>query len=433
MRLVVVADDFTGGNAVAGLLTSAGFRCLNVLAQRREDAKRLLASPFDAMIVTAETRHMPPAEAQKSVAAIIRSGLPADLVVNRIDSTLRGNISATTKGALEAVRGAAERRTVALCVPAHPAGGRQTVGGYQLLEGVRLEETEAANDPMFPITSSVVASALTRTADLVVSSIALDQVTGPADTLADALVCRAAASDVIVVDAFTEAHLRRIATAAAATHDVLWVAVDPGPFTRELASALGSHGQQCRPILAIFGSTSDLSRRQLHHLVETQPTSVIDGQELAAGPVELLERTVVDRVVDALLAPGSNTVVLATAMDKGKSVAGDCDGFADRLGRTVRAVLERAVVGGLYLTGGDVASAVLANLDAAGLTVQGEVIPLAVVGSIIGGPWDGTNVVTKGGMVGDGDAAVRCIMHLLDAVEGAQPGHFDDYSQITRS
>jgi len=40
------------------------------------------------------------------------------------------------------------------------------------------------------------------------------------------------------------------------------------------------------------------------------------------------------------------------------------------------------------------------------------VVPLAVAGSLVGGPWDGLQVVTKGGLVGDASTMVACIDHL---------------------
>jgi D-threonate/D-erythronate kinase len=40
------------------------------------------------------------------------------------------------------------------------------------------------------------------------------------------------------------------------------------------------------------------------------------------------------------------------------------------------------------------------------------VVPLAVCGSLVGGPWDGLPIVTKGGLVGDAGTTVACLTHL---------------------
>src|SRR5690606_5143626 len=82
------------------------------------------------------------------------------LVGVRIDSTLRGAVGPVTRTVLDAMRDRSERRVVAVCVPAYPSAGRHTVNGRQLLEGVALENTELAGDPLSPITTSDVVSVL---------------------------------------------------------------------------------------------------------------------------------------------------------------------------------------------------------------------------------------------------------------------------------
>jgi D-threonate/D-erythronate kinase len=55
---------------------------------------------------------------------------------------------------------------------------------------------------------------------------------------------------------------------------------------------------------------------------------------------------------------------------------------------------------------------VLAELGSHGLEISDEVVPLAVAGTLVGGPWDGLQIVTKGGLVGDAGTTVACIDHL---------------------
>jgi uncharacterized protein YgbK (DUF1537 family) len=82
--------------------------------------------------------------------------------------------------------------------------------------------------------------------------------------------------------------------------------------------------------------------------------------------------------------------------------------------------MERHPVDGLFTTGGDVTAAVLAELESHGLEISGEVVPLAVAGTVVGGPWDGLDVVTKGGLVGDVGTTVACLDHLRRSVELAR-------------
>ncbi|NLG70338.1 MAG: four-carbon acid sugar kinase family protein, partial [Firmicutes bacterium] len=41
-----------------------------------------------------------------------------------------------------------------------------------------------------------------------------------------------------------------------------------------------------------------------------------------------------------------------------------------------------------------------------------QVLPLAALGQLVGGPSRGLRLVTKGGLVGGEDAAIRCVRRL---------------------
>jgi D-threonate/D-erythronate kinase len=47
------------------------------------------------------------------------------------------------------------------------------------------------------------------------------------------------------------------------------------------------------------------------------------------------------------------------------------------------------------------------------LQVMEEIVPLCVLGRIVGGPYEGMYVVTKGGAVGDRTAIVKSVRSLL--------------------
>jgi uncharacterized protein YgbK (DUF1537 family) len=124
---------------------------------------------------------------------------------------------------------------------------------------------------------------------------------------------------------------------------------------------------------------------------------------------------------DALSAAGPDDVVLlATVLDEADVVdvdAGEARRIPAALARAVRRSLEQHTVDGLFSTGGDVTAALFAELAAHGLDVEQELVPLAVAGSFVGGPWAGLPVVTKGGLVGDAGTTVACVEHLRRAAE----------------
>lgn len=419
-RVLVVADDLTGANAAAAGFARQGLRAVTASAADRPDLVAEMGARFDVVVATTDSRHESPKVAATRVGRVLAAGWPVDLVCNRIDTTLRGNVGSTTAAVLEGVRRATGRRVVALCAPAHPAAGRHTIGGTQLLGGRRLEETEVARDPRSPVTTSDVVEIVRSQADLACAVLPMATVTSDEAALADAMA-RAVAdgADVVVADATTEEHLDRIAAAAASVAgrlDLTWVTSDPGPASVALARALGlGDGTGQAPLLVVSGSATELTRAQLARLATDRATTVHRAPTVGDTAVPDVDATA--KLLDSLLGgAGSGAVVaLATVVDEShlRPVTRDeAEEVPRALARAVRRNLEEHPVDGVFSTGGDVTAALLAELGSHGLEITDEVVPLAVAGTVVGGPFDGLPVVTKGGLVGDPATTVACVDHL---------------------
>ncbi|SEF15800.1 four-carbon acid sugar kinase family protein [Jiangella alba] len=425
--LLVIADDLTGANAAAAGFARAGLRSVTAGADQPPGVVAELASRYDAVVVSTDARHASGPEAAGRATAVVRAGWPVRLVCNRVDSTLRGNVGATTAAVLAAVTAESGRRAVALCAPAHPEAGRQTVEGRQLLDGVRLEDTELARDPRSPVRRSEVALLLGEQADLRIAELPLSLVTGGTAALADGVRDRlAAGADVIVADALTLEHLDRTAAAAVAAggDDVVWVGVDPGPASVALARALGIAGSaEGAPLLAVSGSATGLTRLQLARLRAARRVTVVPAAPSDSGPVPDVDATAA-ALSHALAAAGAADVVLLASVLDDADVVGitpdDAPLLPAALARVARRALETRAVDGLFATGGDLAAALFAELGAYGLDVETEVEPLAVAGTVVGGPWAGLPVVTKGGLIGSADTIVGCGDHLRATAEATR-------------
>jgi D-threonate/D-erythronate kinase len=423
-EVLVVADDLTGANATAAGFAAAGLRSATVSAASSSETLTAMVSRFDAVVATTDSRHAAPAVAAGKVRSVVRAGWPARLVCNRIDTTLRGNVGATTEAVVNAVRDLSGSRVVVLCAPAHPAAGRHTIGGTQLLDGRRLEETEVARDARTPMRTSDVVAILGQQTELTAHLVPMATVTGPpAALVAEIRSALDRGVDLLIADATTEEHLERIASAAVTASqglDLVWVTSDPGPGSLAMARALGldrtSHGT---PLLVVSGSATELTRTQLQQLAAERGAAVHRVPSLPGSAVPDVDAAtaVLDR---ALTEAGADIVVLATVVDEADvrpTTAEDADRIPRELAVVVRRAMEKHGVEGLFTTGGDVTAAVLAELGSHGLEISGEVVPLAVSGTLVGGPWDGLNVVTKGGLVGDAATTVACLDHLRRSVE----------------
>jgi len=149
MRVCVLADDLTGGNATASLLKREGLPTHTHLFGHAPHGDAPMSLREDgAHILDLETRERTDGETAARLAiATAWIGDAPDLIGLRIDSTLRGPIRASLDALL------ADPRRLALVVPAFPASGRTTRDGVHYVYGMPLAETQVADDPHCPVTS----------------------------------------------------------------------------------------------------------------------------------------------------------------------------------------------------------------------------------------------------------------------------------------
>lgn len=404
--VLVIADDLTGANATGARFARTGLRVLSAIDDDPE-----AAGGYDVLVRNTASRHVAPAEAADRVAAVLDAAGDVPLVVKRTDTTLRGNVGAELAAALAHLR----RRWLgarALVVPAFPEAGRVTVGGLQLVDGAPVARSAAGRDPLSPVRSSRVAEVVRSQVELDVREVPLDVVQADDErALLDALD---ADVDAVVVDAVDRRDLTTIAAAAARLdreRGVRWLSVDPGPFGPELARALevaDGTERASDPLLVVAGSPTATSREQLRALEQVHGARLLDVDVAALD----VEGTVTRLVEEVRSAPPGGVVGLRTSAHADDVVAlrGDAAAAVPRhLGAVVAAVLDEAPVGGVYATGGDVILGVVEALGSHGIAVDEEVLPLAVVGRLAGGPHDGLRIVSKGGLIGGSDAAVACV------------------------
>ncbi|WP_053615002.1 four-carbon acid sugar kinase family protein [Nocardiopsis sp. NRRL B-16309] len=428
-QVLVVADDLTGANATGARFARTGMRVATVTP---EHVSRV-ADDYDVVVANLDSRHVPAEQAADLVTDVIEAVWPVGLVVKRTDSTLRGNVGAELEAAYDAVRERvpAETRVRVLFVPAFPGSGRITEDGVQLLHGRPLEHTELAQDPLCPMTTSVVADILAEQTDLAVRHVPVRKVT---QTMLTAELL-AGDEPVVVCDAGSEQHLTDIADAAAAAHHedgTVWLAVDPGPTGALLAYALRLRGQAGSrgPLLGVAGSTTDLTRRQLATVARTGAVRFVDlDAVLLSDPDSDHADTVAAELAHQLTSSGFPDFCVLRVVTTSERVRelpvqtrAELPGkvaslVADVVNEVADTTGTHALPSGLFLTGGDLIASLLDELDVHSVDIGGEVVPLAVHGHVGGGPLDGTPIVAKGGLVGDDITLVECLAKLRRAVQ----------------
>ncbi|MCS7043707.1 MAG: four-carbon acid sugar kinase family protein [Bryobacteraceae bacterium] len=138
-RILVLADDLTGALECGALLEGS----IVTLS---------LPASAPAAVVDTETRHAPPQQAAETVRRLTEQS-PAEMIYKKTDSTLRGNIGAEL-AALPPGR--------IHYAPAYPQMGRTVRGGRLLVDGVPVEQTAFARDPLDPVLDSDIRRVLAR-------------------------------------------------------------------------------------------------------------------------------------------------------------------------------------------------------------------------------------------------------------------------------
>ena len=160
IHLFVIADDFTGAldtgvqfasyGAATKVVVGTGLQALEADAQTQ------------VLVVDAETRHLPAAQAYDTVYRLVRWAKEKKIgcIYKKTDSALRGNIGAELSAALAADGG--DRLHF---VPAFPNLDRVTRGGVHYIGGVPVAQSVFGKDPFEPVTHSRVEDILHEQTD----------------------------------------------------------------------------------------------------------------------------------------------------------------------------------------------------------------------------------------------------------------------------
>lgn len=432
MKAALIADDLTGANNTAVLLAKRGIAVTVVTS-----ADPAFPETSQAVVIDTDSRYVAPEEARRRVRDATRwaRNNGAELLCDRVDNLLRGNIGAEIAGVLDALPPDA----VAVVAPAFPALRRTISNGCLLVEGRPVNENPvAANDPFAPVRHARIADIVAGQWDGAVAEIDLAAVSAGEAAVADAIERAAqAGARAVVVDAETDAHLETIARAMTRLTRPA-VPVDPGPLSAATVRLCGGTdapqgdtgpGPTGKKIVVAVGSVTDLSHRQVEHLIAARK---LDPVRLSARALlddgKVRAAVIANAVTECRARMGTIDVVLLTthspdgaklAVDALAAMEGSSphalskrisDGLADAVLRTIEAC--RGAVGGAFVSGGDVTASLFKLSGAKAIDVFGDVIPLTAHVRFSGGRLDGLRLVTKGGSIGGDDAMEACLAHL---------------------
>jgi uncharacterized protein YgbK (DUF1537 family) len=347
-RVLIVADDLTGAMDSAGPFAALGIETWVVAVPMRCDPASLTSA--SVVSVNTDTRHLSAELAAARVRDIVchlgAGGF--DIVVKKIDSTLRGNVVAETLALLD-ISG----RREAVVAPAFPAQGRIVRGGVVYVDGEALARTAFAKDalsppPLAPLQEAFAAAQpglRVRTA-------------APTDDFD-------AGADIWIADSAIDADLTGIVEHfASRMHAVLMVG--SAGLTRALASVCFDGnpppiGPQRLTGTIVFAVGSRAAR------------SAEQVEALAAEPETRVLRAPNGRLQSAEIPLARNLIIKATADDAGQE--GDAERVASDMAKHAIEIARGAKAQALVATGGDTAIAILAASGNPALQVLGDLMP----------------------------------------------------------
>ncbi len=365
--ILCLADDLTGGASLAAGVGEMG------------GSARIGFTPGSTEVLDLGMRDVPPERIHDRIAHVLtRQPLAGDTIVAfRIDSGGLSPVGSYLEAALD-VLGPHARAWV---MPVHPGARR----GYR--EGTLRLGAER------------------RRFDLTVRG-GTPRVVPLEDVRSPELGKRLPDEPVVMFEGITQRDVTRVATVLLTLPGPVVVA-DPGPLTLTLRR----FGLPSIRLLAIVGSTSALTRDQVRASQEMFGLEAVYLDVDGALEHEGLWSAVVEEVAGRLQTQPC-VGVITSSPKRGGARTPEGEEVSELLGRIAAAVVQKGVVGALYLSGGHVAKAVCVALGATGLSDLREMEVLASYGRLEGGIAPGMPVALKGGGIGDVSTMVRLLERL---------------------
>lgn len=375
MLLGCIGDDFTGSSDLANTLSKGGMRTVQYAGVPSRGA----GPEVQAGVVALKTRSIEPdAAVARSLEALdwLRAQGCQQIFFkycSTFDSTPEGNIGPVADALAEAL----DAQKVIVC-PAFPATGRSLYQGLLFVNGKALHESGMQDHPLTPMTDPDIRRWLGHQSRFDVGHVSVETVFAGADAIAVALDREhEAGKRHIVVDAIRDEDLLAIGRSARGLPLVTGgsgVALGLPANFGCTATEVRWQGQPGRTV-ALSGSCSEATRRQVAHHRRSHPSREIDGAAVVDGRLAPAE------IADWLLA--NDGVPLAYSSADPATVAEIQQAFGrERASAAVEAffaeVARLAVVGGasrIITAGGETSGAVIEHLGLRALEIGPEIDP----------------------------------------------------------
>ncbi|WP_251844466.1 four-carbon acid sugar kinase family protein [Enterococcus durans] len=264
LKLLVIADDFTGALDTGVQFSKQGIQTLvSTETVVQYDA---LPQEIEVLVLNTESRHLTFEQAYEKTKKILEDAKVSQIpfIYKKVDSALRGNISAELKAILDT----SEQAPVPF-LPAYPEMNRVVIDGHLYIEDVLVSESVFAKDPYEPVTESNVMRRLQSEAGI--ESVLVKEQDLPK-------------KGVVIFDAQTDdmllTHAKRLAD-----ENLLGVTVGCAGFAKILAQQLFPDGKEVayklqKPVIVVCGSVNPITKKQIEYVEKEYPRISLTAQQL---------------------------------------------------------------------------------------------------------------------------------------------------------
>jgi uncharacterized protein YgbK (DUF1537 family) len=432
-RCLVIADDLTGAADAGAQFAKRGLdtRLISCKDRSKIDFSRYIHQ--DVLVVNTDSRGLSPDEASSLISDVLKN-YKKDLfpiLYKKVDSTLRGNVGCEIDAILKTMDG-----VLCFMAPSYPEQDRRLVGGIMIVGGKPLALTEVAMSTTLPIRESHVHKLLQQQSQTSIGWIDLTLVASNFKCLQEKVEKEEKRGiRLIIFDAVSRQDLTNV-TEVGFSLKKKPLFVGSAGLAEEVAKKISppegtplvTSKQVVKPfkhILIISGTASSVTHQQLRRIEQRGiPTYQLSKTLLVGDDVRVdAERKEISKKISDSLSQGMVILKTTPEMLQPENSA-DLPIYlkiVETLSDVALSSLERSKVEmhelALILTGGDTAQSIINALGNEGIEIEGELLKGIVKGHLIGGNWDGLNIITKAGAFGK-ENALEKIIGMLQTEKG---------------
>lgn len=412
MKVIVIADDFTGALDTASQFSKIGIPTIAYPSAKKELPH--VGSDVCVAVVNSESRHLQPLEAYARVYALSRWAMEqrASILYKKTDSALRGNIGSE----LQAMADAGGRSAPIYFLPGYPRSARTTVNGIQYYGGIPIAESVFGRDPLEPVAHSDVQKILAAQTAMV-SRVVKRRGAFP-DNCGEAGIYICDSQE----DADIQSVCRRLP--AACPESPLLLAGCAG-FAEYVAKELlleQSRGRTSQPppspthLLIVSGSLNDITAEQLRYGKERGIPSFLlhEDTELAPGYVDSPACQAFSEQVRQTLRKNRVAILETAGVDR-RWEAIPKEQFVN-ISETIAMLVQYILAGeenyAVAVFGGDTLQAIIDRLFPFGIIPQGEVEVGVPAAYAMNRSRRNNVIISKSGGLGQRDVIVKIMQFL---------------------